>query len=51
VLPGAAFTQLMPAARDEGPFPKKRVLMEWGGWEGHQPQQTVDIFAPWLVQC
>lgn len=22
--------------------------MVWGGWEGHQPKQTVDIFAPWL---
>ncbi|MEW5981311.1 MAG: ThuA domain-containing protein [Acidobacteriota bacterium] len=23
--------------------------MVWGGWEGHEPRQTVDIFAPWLV--
>jgi type 1 glutamine amidotransferase len=20
----------------------------WGGWEGHEPRQCVDIFAPWL---
>ena len=22
--------------------------MVWGGWEGHEPKQCVDIFAPWL---
>ncbi len=30
--------------------PKKKVLMVWGGWEGHQPKQTVDVFAPWLKE-
>ena len=23
-----------------------RSLMVWGGWEGHEPKQCVDIFAP-----
>lgn len=27
---------------------KKKALFVWGGWEGHEPKQTVDIFAPWL---
>jgi type 1 glutamine amidotransferase len=27
---------------------KKSVLMVWGGWDGHEPKQCVDIFAPWL---
>ena len=27
-----------------------KALIVWGGWEGHEPKQTVDIFAPWLVQ-
>jgi hypothetical protein len=27
---------------------KKSVLMVWGGWEGHEPKQCIDIFAPWL---
>jgi type 1 glutamine amidotransferase len=34
-----------------GPQPqalKKRALVVWGGWEGHQPKQTADIFVPWL---
>jgi len=27
---------------------KKSVIIVWGGWEGHEPKQCVDIFAPWL---
>ena len=26
----------------------KTALMVWGGWEGHEPKQCVDIFAPIL---
>ena len=26
----------------------KSVLITWGGWEGHEPKQCVDIFVPWL---
>lgn len=26
----------------------KRALMVWGGWEGHEPLQCVQIFAPLL---
>ncbi len=26
----------------------KKVLMVWGGWDGHEPKQCVDIFAPLL---
>ncbi len=28
----------------------KKVLIVWGGWEGHEPKQCVDIFAPWLME-
>ncbi|MCP4726040.1 MAG: ThuA domain-containing protein [bacterium] len=27
---------------------KKSALIVWGGWEGHEPKQCVDIFVPWL---
>ena len=27
---------------------KKSVLFVWGGWDGHEPKQCVDVFAPWL---
>ena len=26
----------------------KKALMVWGGWEGHEPQQCVELFAPLL---
>ena len=26
----------------------KKALMVWGGWEGHEPCQCSDIFAPYL---
>jgi hypothetical protein len=26
----------------------KKALMVWGGWDGHEPKQCVDIFAPFL---
>ena len=28
----------------------KRALMVYGGWEGHEPKQTVDILAPLLEE-
>jgi len=28
----------------------RSALMVWGGWEGHEPKQCVDIFAPFLEQ-
>jgi type 1 glutamine amidotransferase len=26
----------------------KRALMVWGGWEGHEPEKCVNLFAPFL---
>ena len=26
----------------------KKALMVWGGWDGHEPKQCVDVFAPYL---
>ena len=26
----------------------RKALITWGGWEGHEPEQCKDIFAPWL---
>ena len=28
----------------------KSALMVWGGWDGHEPKQCVDIFAPFLAE-
>lgn len=27
---------------------KKRALMVWGGWDGHTPKQSMELFHPWL---
>jgi hypothetical protein len=38
------------AGTDQAPTKKKKALFVWGGWEGHEPKQCVDIFAPWLAE-
>ncbi|MGB7294794.1 MAG: ThuA domain-containing protein [Candidatus Aminicenantales bacterium] len=43
-----AFIFCLAATVNAGPAPKKKALFVWGGWEGHEPKQCVDIFAPWL---
>jgi len=50
VLIAAALAWVSPRAEAQGQAPKKKVLIVWGGWEGHQPKQTVDVFAPWLAE-
>jgi type 1 glutamine amidotransferase len=30
------------------PQKQRTALVVWGGWEGHEPKQCADIFAPWL---
>jgi type 1 glutamine amidotransferase len=37
-----------PAVAQTGKL--KKALFVWGGWEGHEPKQCVDIFAPWLKE-
>lgn len=37
-------------AAGQAPAKKKKALVVWGGWEGHEPKLCVDIFAPWLVE-
>jgi type 1 glutamine amidotransferase len=39
---------LAPLGASQAASGKKKVLMVWGGWEGHEPKQCVDLFAPWL---
>jgi len=48
VLLAAALLPVALTARPQVPGAGKNVLIVWGGWEGHQPKQCVDVFAPWL---
>jgi hypothetical protein len=27
-----------------------KALVVWGGWDGHEPKQCIDIFVPWLKE-
>jgi type 1 glutamine amidotransferase len=47
VLLGAAGLLVCSGAA-QTPARAKSALVVWGGWEGHEPKQCVDIFAPWL---
>lgn len=49
-LLAGALVSTTPATSAQGPARGKKVLIVWGGWEGHQPKQTVDVFAPWLAE-
>ncbi len=40
----------LAALMTAGTAAKKKALFVWGGWEGHEPKQCVDIFAPWLEE-
>ena len=45
ILAAAARAAVVPGQA----APKTRsALVVWGGWEGHEPKQSVDIFIPWL---
>ncbi|MDI6401355.1 ThuA domain-containing protein [Balneolaceae bacterium ANBcel3] len=37
--------------RNNAPAPSlqgKKVLYVYGGWDGHEPEESVDIFVPWM---
>jgi hypothetical protein len=48
VLTGCLF--LLSTLQSAFTQPKKKVLIVWGGWDGHEPKPCVDIFAPWLIE-
>jgi hypothetical protein len=28
----------------------KKALVVWGGWDGHTPKQSVNVFVPWMKE-
>jgi hypothetical protein len=47
LLPGYILGKAKPT--DNAPSLKgKKVLYVYGGWAGHEPKQSVDVFVPWL---
>jgi len=52
MMPGSILSakQSAPAGQDT-PVPSlegKKVLYVYGGWDGHEPEQSVDLFVPWM---
>ena len=52
MMPGSILSakQSAPAGQDT-PAPSlegKKVLYVYGGWDGHEPEQSVDLFVPWM---
>jgi len=39
---------LVCSGAGQAPQKARTALVVWGGWEGHEPKQCADIFAPWL---
>lgn len=35
-------------ATSEPTLKDKKVLFVWGGWKGHEPEQSIDVFVPWM---
>jgi type 1 glutamine amidotransferase len=48
VLSETTFSCMSPP--DENVLKGKKILMVWGGWDGHEPWQCVEIFQPWLEE-
>ncbi|MCX6568032.1 MAG: ThuA domain-containing protein [Candidatus Aminicenantes bacterium] len=42
------FCLLVRPGAGQAPQKPRTALVVWGGWEGHEPKQCADIFAPWL---
>jgi uncharacterized protein len=50
LMAAGALAWLAPHAAAQTQAPKRKALIVWGGWAGHEPKQTADIFASWLTE-
>jgi uncharacterized protein len=48
VLSNKVGAMINNSATPESSLKGKKVLYVWGGWRGHEPEQSVDIFVPWM---
>lgn len=49
ILLSSKLAQAGKTSADPAPTLKgKKVLYVYGGWDGHEPKQSVDIFVPWM---
>jgi uncharacterized protein len=45
-----AGSSALHAATRKNSIEKRKILLVWGGWDGHEPKQCVAIFEPWLKE-
>lgn len=45
---GTSQTDFLPAELTLPSLNGKKILYTYGGWDGHEPVQSVDLFKPWL---
>jgi type 1 glutamine amidotransferase len=45
---GVSISSSILAQKTADPLKGKKVLFVYGGWEGHDPELTRDIFVPWM---
>lgn len=48
LLPKNLMAQKMTSNSKNTILKGKKILYVWGGWDGHEPKQSLDIFIPWL---
>jgi len=41
-------TLKMPVIKELPSLAGRKILYAYGGWEGHEPLQSLDVFIPWL---
>lgn len=44
----AALFPIISSAQELPSLKNKKILVVWGGWDGHEPKQCVDLLLPWL---
>ena len=48
LLPKNLMAQTMPSNPKKTTLKGKKILYVYGGWEGHEPKESVDLFVPWM---
>ena len=49
IIIGLSITTSVLGQKTTYPLKGKKVLFVYGGWEGHEPVETRDIFVPWMI--
>lgn len=45
---GTSETHTLPVQQDLPSMKRRKILYTYGGWKGHEPVQSLDIFKPWM---